>query len=220
VLSDSERSPEVRTAVCETLEWLGADAHPAADTLLTTVLATETDKRLCQASMSALLAVVNLKTMQTMLTDRKLTEEQQDHILSVLRHLGEKGRECRRALASTWRSDFPPVSVEPSGAAQEQAEREREGPVGPNGFRWNGRTYEGLPPVPFRLVQYLWSQENRFADFDDLAGPVWGDQAGEVDTSRVGSARKVANKFFEKHNIPFRVTLRRFQVWLREQKSP
>jgi len=36
----------------------------------------------------------------------------------------------------------------------------------------------------------------------------------------VGSARKVANKFFEKHNIPFRVTLRRFQVWLREQKSP
>lgn len=112
----------------------------------------------------------------------------------------------------------------PSGDQAELPKQDdvHDGPVEPSGFLWCGTPYSGLPPIPFRLVKYLWTQAGRAADFEALAEPVWGDKNTIVDTGMVGSARKKANKFFERHGIPFKLTLREkdHRVWLDGPKSP
>ena len=84
-----------------------------------------------------------------------------------------------------------------------------DGPVGPDGFCWNRTEYFGLAPAPFRLVKYLWNQTDRTADFLDLGEPVWYDNEKDVDVNAVGSARREANKFFQRHSLPFKLTVRK-----------
>ena len=80
-----------------------------------------------------------------------------------------------------------------------------DGPIAPDKFGWEGREYERLSPVPFRLVSELWQAKGRTRTTEDLAGPIWGDAADMPTADAVRSATRQANRFFEKRGIPFRV---------------
>lgn len=79
------------------------------------------------------------------------------------------------------------------------------GPIRPGVFEWNGIEYPGLQSIPWLLVSYLWQQPQRRALWSSLAEPVWRDHGIEVDEDNFGSARKCANKFFERGAMPFRI---------------
>lgn len=78
-----------------------------------------------------------------------------------------------------------------------------DGPFPPTGFRYKGREGRDCRPLPWRLIDYLWSQRDRSASFNELAEPVWGDKGRLIDPNMLGSARREANKFFRKHGFPF-----------------
>ena len=82
------------------------------------------------------------------------------------------------------------------------------GPFGTSGFRWNNKEKFGLRPGCFALVSHLWTAKDRTSPWDDLAEPVFEVRDGSfVDSGNLGSVRRDANKFFEEHGFPFRVTL-------------
>ena len=91
-----------------------------------------------------------------------------------------------------------------------ESEKTPDGPIQPFGFRWRGEEFEGLPPLPWRLINHLWQQEERSASFDELGKPVWDDQEApfEPDFSgnRFGPVRRDANKWLKENNLPFKVT--------------
>lgn len=78
-----------------------------------------------------------------------------------------------------------------------------DGPVGPNGFAWQGVVHSGLTPKPFRAVSYLWKQRRRSAHKDDLAAPVFEDHAADVMPDKgIDGLRKAINHFFREEAIP------------------
>lgn len=80
------------------------------------------------------------------------------------------------------------------------------GPITPDGFFFQGKRYGKLQPTPWRLVNYLWHQRNRTAEYNDLARPVWNDDDMEqVGENAFGGARRIANQFFRTNDIPFQV---------------
>jgi DNA-binding response OmpR family regulator len=49
-----------------------------------------------------------------------------------------------------------------------------DGPRDAGEFWWKGTRYE-IPPTPWKLLAFVWQQENRRASFADVAEQVWGD---------------------------------------------
>jgi hypothetical protein len=94
-----------------------------------------------------------------------------------------------------------------------------DGPVPPDAFRHEARLYHGLQPKPYRLVEYLWGCENRTSPFHDLAEPVWGDREQMVPDCGPGSLRRQANRFFAKHAIPYKVSIKNRMAALVKQPS-
>lgn len=85
-----------------------------------------------------------------------------------------------------------------------------DGPVRPDGFRYEGHLYDGVREMSWRLIIHLWNAANHSASFDDLAEFVWGDrELRHLDESQFGTARRDANRFFNEHSLPFRVRSKR-----------
>lgn len=81
----------------------------------------------------------------------------------------------------------------------------RDGPFAPNGFRWEGKEFQGLQPLPWRVVNYLWSKKpDHSAPFHQLAEPVWNDRNVIVDSGTFRSARK-GNSWLKRNGIPFEI---------------
>ena len=78
-----------------------------------------------------------------------------------------------------------------------------DGPIAPDGFRWNGKEYRGLSKKPFFALRFLWDLPCRCAEFPDLAEPVWQDHEFTPDRSNAGTIRRELNKFFEDNHLPW-----------------
>lgn len=82
-----------------------------------------------------------------------------------------------------------------------------DGPVGPDAFCWKGKLYDGLQPIPFRLIESLWTQRHTRREIRSLGLDVWNDHAMSPDANGqdVKSAQKAANAFFKEYGIPFNI---------------
>jgi hypothetical protein len=65
------------------------------------------------------------------------------------------------------------------------------GPVPPDGFRWQGRECQGLGHLPYLLLDYLWDQGGRLksATFEDVCERVWGSNDVQAETIRTCVSR-------------------------------
>jgi hypothetical protein len=109
----------------------------------------------------------------------------------------------------------------PGVRAVDLLDDQADGPVSPNGFRYRGRKCDGMPPKPWLLLNHLWQCPSRECDYMDLAEPVWGDDATGVEPGgNLGSARREANRFFDKKGLPFRIEVDTRQKVARLIESP
>lgn len=94
-----------------------------------------------------------------------------------------------------------------------------DGPCQPFTWRVNGDSVAGeMQPAAWRMVNELFSTEGRSASYDELKLPVYRDAEHVADGNAFGSLRRGANDFFEKHNIPYRVSIKKTTVSLLSQK--
>jgi hypothetical protein len=114
-----------------------------------------------------------------------------------------------------WKRDGTERHEEPGHDNDETIAIKSNGPVPPNCFVWNKEKYDGLPPVPWRLVDTLWKSPNHTAGYRTLGEPVWDDREIEPDKEAVGTARKAANRFFQAKGIPLKVAIKGLCVSLR-----
>lgn len=85
---------------------------------------------------------------------------------------------------------------------------EPDGPCHPYTWCQNGkRLPDKLQRLTWKLVKHLWDKKDNTASLDSLAEPVYGDREQIVDKASVGNQRTKANRFFEDHNIPWRVQI-------------
>ncbi len=115
---------------------------------------------------------------------------------------------------------------EPAGGATgtEGKAEARDGPEPPDSFNHGGKEYSGLARKPFLAVCFLWGRRNKKARRDELAQPVWEDQALAPDVTGVQGLRKEINKFFRANEIPWHAEFRNDYLCLRQgalrQSSP
>lgn len=81
------------------------------------------------------------------------------------------------------------------------------GPVSPNGFRWNDIVHYGLTPIPWRLLNHCWRAENHCASFDNLASVVWNDHEHEFAGGPLKAAASKIRSFFKNNEIPLDITV-------------
>lgn len=81
---------------------------------------------------------------------------------------------------------------------------QKDGPVPYEGFRWEGRVYQGLRNKAWMLVACLWKKRTRQADDDQLVPDVW-DDVQDVSKDSAGSVRREVNKFFNDNGLPFSI---------------
>ena len=120
-------------------------------------------------------------------------------------------REIEDEIAAYQYGSCTSTTLERSGPA--------DGPHPPDGFSWDGTNHGRLPPIPWRLVNFLWHARDRTAEFDELADPVWRDHNQLVLKDAVGSARSKANQFFRRHGIPLRITTKNQHAQLAEENN-
>ena len=97
-----------------------------------------------------------------------------------------------------------------------------EGPIPPDKFAFDNVVYQGLRTKPYRLIEVLWTAQNRTVANIDLAREVWGDPTLQLTHNELGSAQSKANRFFENKSIPFRIETRdkcRYAILIDQRQS-
>jgi len=90
-----------------------------------------------------------------------------------------------------------------------------DGPFGVYTWRHNGEVIDDrMRPMAWKLARLLHEQSPAMLTYQELAEPVFGDRVEYVDSDRVGTHRKLANKFFEENNVPLRVRTSDGRVFL------
>lgn len=82
-----------------------------------------------------------------------------------------------------------------------------DGPEPPDCWAHDGKLYEGMAPLSWRLVNALWTGRQRTGRIDLLAESVFEDH-DEPARHRYAPAASRANKFFAWHAIPWKVRAR------------
>jgi len=113
----------------------------------------------------------------------------------------------------------PPANIG-EAAPGEAKDDAVDGPIEPDGFRFQGRAYHGLARKPFFALLYLWGQPNKVARLDDLAGPVWEDHAYPPDAEAVRGLRRDLNRFFRAHQLPWKSFIKNQCLALRSGDPP
>jgi hypothetical protein len=78
------------------------------------------------------------------------------------------------------------------------------GPIGIDGFRWNGIVFRGVKPRANKLLSAVWPGKELTCSLDDALEAVCGTSEMAPD-SGIAGARKDANEFFRKKGIPLLV---------------
>ena len=117
------------------------------------------------------------------------------------------GAERIKAILTTCLEEQSPAPEPKKKAVHDPPLAEPDGPVAPNAFRWNGKLFEGLQEVPWRLVDALWIAKNQTLPIDtELGRLVWFDHAEVPGDDQIGGARNKANRFFLQHSVPLAVS--------------
>jgi len=77
-----------------------------------------------------------------------------------------------------------------------------DGPLAPDKFRWKGCTEPKIQPIPFKLLQHMWS--NPKAERDDVIAAVWRKRRRPTPNA-VKTAAKKANAALERTACPARI---------------
>ncbi|BBO33791.1 hypothetical protein PLANPX_3403 [Lacipirellula parvula] len=81
-----------------------------------------------------------------------------------------------------------------------------DGPVPPNRWRRDGIvTAQGMTPLSWKLVTFLWERYRRAGTIEECADAVFGEDSRTVDKTRTGSHRKKVNEFFRSNGIGWKV---------------
>jgi hypothetical protein len=89
-------------------------------------------------------------------------------------------------------------------------EPQPEGPC--DGYGWinlGQRIQDEMKELPWRMVNYLWSLKGKSCKWEQLAEPVYGDEEYVIDGEAIPSLRREANRFFDRHGIPWKVTVQK-----------
>jgi hypothetical protein len=85
-------------------------------------------------------------------------------------------------------------------ASQDEKKSPCNGPEPPDKVHYQGHT-ETLPPLPFRLVQYMW-EKGQAVQSEEVVDHVWGHDS-EATESAIKSAISVANACLVKLQVPW-----------------
>jgi hypothetical protein len=94
------------------------------------------------------------------------------------------------------------VQVEPEIAPVRTSSSRPDGPFGVNGFAFNGKLIEGIPPKPWKLLDALWKAPERTLEFDDIVATVWGDPNEPVANKTIQAHCTTLRNLFRKNAIP------------------
>jgi hypothetical protein len=112
------------------------------------------------------------------------------------------------------KSESPPKVVADAPPPTDAApEHHPDGPLSPNEFWWDGRVNE-LPPIPFRLVEFLWNCPDRRCGMDHVIDHVWGD--GDETPSGFKNAQSRINPKLSELDCPLRIRVKGPSVLLSE----
>lgn len=110
------------------------------------------------------------------------------------------------------KSKRPPVDPELTSS---------DGPRNPYTWCHNGKVIKDrMRPAPWRLVNFLWSSDDKTSHYDAIAEPVYEDANHVFDSQAVGSLRREANEFFDKHGVKWRVSIKGTIVFLKPHNPP
>lgn len=78
-----------------------------------------------------------------------------------------------------------------------------DGPCGFQRFRWGGREYGELTPRADKLLRHVWPLPDRAGAYDDACLAMYPDETAEsMPAEPLAGARKDANDYFARHEIP------------------
>ena len=95
----------------------------------------------------------------------------------------------------------------------------QEGPIPPDKFAFAGKCERISRRQVWQLVNALWKSPNRKISLDLLAGPLWGNSKHDISIIALGSIRQASNRFFTKHEMPFRVRLKQEEAFLVDERT-
>ena len=99
---------------------------------------------------------------------------------------------------------LPPATTTGAGPTPMIAEMQSEpdGPHPPNRLVFRG-TEATLEPIPWRLIEYMWSRQQAAAD--DVCRHVWGESGERVGEGAVKVAQNKVNKALKSLGVPWRL---------------
>jgi hypothetical protein len=144
-----------------------------------------------------------LERMQAQQDFARLTPEQRAAKAELLRQLDAV--DARLGLRS-------PVNkfVETLGGskATKSETSDPDGPVEPNGFRWECIVHRPLSKGPFRFVAHAWLAKDHCVDVDELPEILYDDAEPLLSESAVRNLRDEVNAFLRHHGIPLHAAKR------------
>jgi len=119
--------------------------------------------------------------------------------------LHERIQPTRHAVHAGWYSVIPDVFLA-SLALLNGDNPAGDGPTAMGRFQWQGREYNGLDAVPWRLLKYVWDAPHQTASFDGMAEAVWLDCESNFSGGPLKSAANKVREFLREHKIPLTIT--------------
>ncbi len=101
------------------------------------------------------------------------------------------------ALKAEFRVDLPNGSTNATAAAPKP-----DGPFGVSGFSFRGKQIDGIPNLPWKLLDALWKARERTLEFDEIVLAVWGDPNEPVANKTIQSHCATLRKLFRDNAFP------------------
>ena len=164
----------------------------------------------------------------TELAHRALRRINKTHLTTKRQQWSELPQELRRLSAGLEQamgavttlpaaSDGNQLSIPPG--SDPPAPTDQDGPCHPYTWRHKGQKLpdHSLQRATWNLVKHLWNDPEHTATFDELAEPVFRDHSMVPDDNQIGKQRALANKFFSKRGISWKVASspKDRRVWLK-----
>ena len=101
--------------------------------------------------------------------------------------------------------------VQPPEQPDDEDEPPEDGPGGVGEFWWDGQRVE-LQTVPWRVLEFVWNQPRREADFQDILDAVWPGETSNIPDGRLKTAVSRAANALMKADSPVEVHTRNARV--------
>ena len=153
-----------------------------------------------------------------------MAKSEEDHRADIAWHRGraEKFRKDAASTTGDRRAYYMRHANQEEMAAinlEGRLAKGADGPCGNHQWRQSGKVLTGtMQPAAWKMVNHLWGQPDKAADFDDLKVPVYDDPEHLADANAFGSLRRAANSYFRDNKIPWSVAIKKTSVSLQLEK--